>query len=174
MNKSLLTGLVAGIAVATAGGVAGYTFFGQSAEDTGSAAVMEMETDTHASHTTVAAAPQAAPQAAQAPRPTTVQAAAPRPVQTAAPAPIQEECWDEPVTVQADPKDRNQIAGTAIGAVVGGAVAKDLGDRDLTTAVGAAAGAFIGRRIQKEVQENRAETRTVTTTERRCAPVGSR
>lgn len=164
MNKSLLTGLIAGIAVATAGGVAGYTFFGQDAEDAGSAT--PMEADAHAGHAAAAPAPAAAP-------------AAPRPAAAAAPAPApaaaaEMECWDEPVTVQADPKDRNQIAGTAIGAVVGGAVAKDLGDRDLTTAVGAAAGAFIGRRIQKEVQENRAESRTVTTMERRCAPAGSR
>jgi uncharacterized protein YcfJ len=57
----------------------------------------------------------------------------------------------------------------AVGAVGGGAVAKDVGDRDLTTAVGAAAGAFIGKKIQQRVQENRAEQRTVTTIERKCA-----
>ena len=75
----------------------------------------------------------------------------------AAPAPT-EECWDEEVQVTADPKDEHRIAGTAIGAVVGGAIGKDLGDRDLTTAAGAAAGAFIGRKIQGEVQENRADS----------------
>ena len=73
----------------------------------------------------------------------------------------------------ADPKDEHRIAGTAIGAVVGGAIGKDLGDRDLTTAAGAAAGAFIGRKIQGEVQENRADQRTTTTVERRCGPPGS-
>ena len=71
------------------------------------------------------------------------------------------------------PKDEHAIAGTAVGAVVGGAIGKDVGDRDLTTAAGAAAGAFIGRKIQKQIQENRAEERTVTTIERRCAPVGA-
>lgn len=85
-----------------------------------------------------------------------------------------EECWDEQVATVADPKDRHRIAGTAVGAVVGGAVGKDVGDRDITTAVGAAAGALIGREIQEEIQENRAEQRTVTTTERRCAPAPSR
>jgi uncharacterized protein YcfJ len=85
-----------------------------------------------------------------------------------------EECWNEEVATVADPKDQHRIAGTAVGAVVGGAVGKDVGDRDITTAVGAAAGALIGREIQEEIQENRAEQRTVTTTERRCAPVGSR
>ncbi len=85
-----------------------------------------------------------------------------------------EECWDEEVATVADPKDPHRIAGTAAGAVVGGAVGKDVGDRDITTVVGAAAGALIGREIQEEIQDNRAEKRTVTTTERRCAPIGSR
>ncbi|HEX6996993.1 MAG TPA: glycine zipper 2TM domain-containing protein [Gammaproteobacteria bacterium] len=160
MNKSLLTGLVAGIAVATAGGVAGYAFFSQpSAEEEQGTAVVA-EAAQHADH---AGAAQAAPQRSAPAQP------APTPVAT-----VREECWDEEVAVEAEPRDRHQIAGTALGAVVGGAVAKDLGDRDLTTAVGAAAGAFIGRKIQQEVQENRAESRTVTTTERRCAPAGSR
>jgi uncharacterized protein YcfJ len=86
----------------------------------------------------------------------------------------QEECWDEAVATVADPKDPHRIAGTAVGAVVGGAVGKDVGDRDITTAVGAAVGALIGREVQEEIQDNRAEQRTVTTTERRCAPIGSR
>ena len=87
---------------------------------------------------------------------------------------LEQECWDEEVATVADPNDRHRIAGTAAGAVVGGAVGKDIGDRDLTTAVGAAAGALIGRKIQEEIQDNRAEKRTVITTERRCAPIGSR
>ena len=85
-----------------------------------------------------------------------------------------EECWDEEVATVAEPKDPHRIAGTAGGAVVGGAVGKDVGDRDLTTAVGAAVGAVVGREIQKEIQENHEDERTVITTERRCAPVGSR
>jgi uncharacterized protein YcfJ len=83
----------------------------------------------------------------------------------------EQECWDEQVATVPDPKDPHRIAGTAAGAVVGGAVGKDVGDRDLTTAVGAAAGALIGRKIQEEMQENRADERTVLTTERRCAPI---
>jgi uncharacterized protein YcfJ len=84
-----------------------------------------------------------------------------------------EQCWDEQVATVAEPRDRQRIAGTAVGAVVGGAVGKDVGDRDITTVVGAAAGALIGRKIQEEIQENRAEQRTVTTTERRCAPLSA-
>jgi uncharacterized protein YcfJ len=38
--------------------------------------------------------------------------------------------------------------------------------------VGADAGALIGRKVEEEVQKNRVDERTVTTTVRRCAPVG--
>jgi uncharacterized protein YcfJ len=127
MNKSMVMGLVAGVGVAVAGGVASYSFLGK----------------------------QGAPQSSVA-------------------RGVTEECWDEQVATVADPTDRNRIAGTAVGAVVGGAVGKDVGDRDITTVVGAAAGALIGRKVQEEIQENRADRRTVTTTEQRCAPVTSR
>lgn len=140
MSKSILIGVVAGMAVATAGGVLGYQYLGGQASEP----VVE-------------------------PEPVVAQAPAPRPA--AAPA---EECWDEEVATTADPKDRHRIAGTAVGAVVGGAIGRDVGDRDITTAAGAAAGALIGRKIQEEIQENRADTRTTTTTERRCAPAGTR
>jgi uncharacterized protein YcfJ len=139
MSKSMLIGVVAGMAVATAGGVLGYQYLGGQASEP-----------------------------AVEPEPVVAQAPAPR---AAAPA---QECWDEEVATTADPKDQHRIAGTAIGAVVGGAIGKDVGDRDITTAAGAAAGALIGRKIQEEIQENRADTRTTTTTERRCAPAGTR
>ncbi len=149
MNKSMLIGVVAGVGIAAAGGVAGFTFLGKNANVDETAAVAENAAATPAQQAAARSASQPAAQPAV-------------------------ECWDEEVAVTADPKDRNAIAGTAIGAVVGGAIGKDVGDRDLTTAAGAAAGAFIGRRIQKEVQENRADQRTSVTTERRCAPAGSR
>lgn len=129
MNKSMLIGTIAGIGVATAGGVAAYSFLGRQAADQSTAS-------------------------SRAPD-------------------VKQECWDEQVATVADPKDPHRIAGTAAGAVVGGAVGKDVGDHDITTVVGAAAGALIGRKVQEEIQENRAEQRTVTTTERRCGPVGS-
>ena len=129
MNKSMVIGVVAGIAVATAGGVASYALLGQSGEP--DAAVSE---ETRSAEE-VAATP------------------------TRAPAQAQEECWDEEVTVQAAPRDDKAIAGTAIGAVVGGALGKELGDdNDLVTAAGAAAGAFAGRRAQREFQENQTTT----------------
>jgi len=127
MNKSMLIGVVAGVGVAVAGSVAGYSFLGRQDAEQSSAA-----------------------------------------------RDVEDECWDEEVATVTDPADPHRIAGTVGGAVVGGAVGKDVGDRDITTAVGAAAGALIGRKIQEEIQENRAERRTTTTTERRCAPVGLR
>jgi len=150
MNKSMLVGVVAGIGVATAGGVLGYNFLGERSSET---AAVEAEAPAQA----------AAPATRTAPAPAT---------RTAAAAPA-EECWDEEVAVTADPRDQHRIAGTAIGAVVGGAIGKDVGDRDITTAAGAAAGALIGRKIQERVQENRADERTTTTVERRCGPPGS-
>ena len=99
MNKSMWIGVAAGIGIATAGGVAAYSYLGE-------------------------------PSAALS-------------------AGAQEECWDEQVVTVADPTDRHRIAGTAIGAVVGGAVGRDIGDRDITTAVGAAAGALIGRKANR-------------------------
>jgi uncharacterized protein YcfJ len=139
MNKSMLMGMVAGIGVATGGGVLGYQFLDQQG-----AADAEAEAPTSAAPAARAAA--------------------------TAPAEV---CWDEEVQVTAAPKDEHRIAGTAIGAVVGGAIGKDVGDRDITTAAGAAAGALIGRKVQEEFQENRAEQRTTTTIERRCGPPGS-
>jgi len=126
MNTSMLIGVVAGIGVAVAGSVAGYTLLGKRDAAQSSA------------------------------------------------APNGQECWDEEVATVADPADPHRIAGTVGGAVVGGAVGKDVGDRDITTVVGAAVGAVIGRKVQEEIQENREEKRTVITTERRCAPIGTR
>ena len=169
MNKSMLVGLVAGIAVATAGGVTAFALLGDAApaDELGSAIVVEE---------TVAPTQSELPATAQ-PSPAVsrdVSQAAPRPVAAApasAPPVVQEECWDEVVTVQVDPKDEHAIAGTAAGAVIGGVLADKISDdNDLATAAGAAAGAFFGRRAQLRRQENN----TTTTIERRCAPVGSR
>jgi uncharacterized protein YcfJ len=141
MNKSMLMGVVAGVGVATAGGVLGYQYLGEK----GSEAAVQAEQE---------ATSTAAPASRTAPAPT-------------------EECWDEEVQVTEAPKDEHRIAGTAIGAVVGGAIGKEINDSDFSTAAGAAAGAFIGRKAHGEFQENREETRTTTTVERRCGPVGS-
>ena len=178
MNRSMLTGLVAGIGVATAGGVAGFTLLSKPTPAEQDVALVTPEP------AQVEVAPAVAPVAAPAPQPvvaaqpaaTPRPAARPRPAAqpVQAPAPPAEECWDEQVTVTADPKDEHAIAGTAIGAVVGGAIGKEAHDSDLSTAAGAAAGAFIGRKLQRRAQENHEAERTTTETVRRCGPPGSR
>jgi uncharacterized protein YcfJ len=172
MNKSMLTGIVAGVAIATAGGVAAYALLDQPSalDEQYDIAVVEDAIEAPAMLDEPVAAVVASPAPA---RPAPARPAPARPAQASpAPAPVvQEECWDEEVTVQVDPKDDKAIAGTAAGAVIGGALAKKLGDdNDLATAAGAAAGAFFGRRAQRNMQENKTET----VIERRCAPVGTR
>jgi len=175
MNKQMLLGLVAGIGVATAGGVLGYQFLGQSrVDEQGTAAVDSQEPPVAArpaaassqNHTATAPRPT---QSASAPRP----APAAAPIQVAAAAPV-EECWDEEVTVEADPKDKHQLAGVGLGAAVGAAVGKDIGHNKLTTAVVAFGGALAGKKIQEKIQDNRAEKRTTTQTVHKCGPPGSR
>jgi len=163
MNKSMLMGLVGGIGLATAGGVAGYALMSRPADIETESAVVEQVGEAAAIEATQAdarPAAQAQPAPAPAPAPARTAAAAP------APAPAQE-CWEEEVEVPAEPRDQRAIAGTATGAILGGAIAKKLcDDNDLLTAAGAAAGAFAGRRLQREVQENN----TTTVIETRCAP----
>lgn len=144
MNRQMLIGLVGGIGIATA--VGGYALLAPGGSETGTAEVEELD---------AATAEQARPAAAT-----------PAPARQPAPEPAVE-CWEEEVTVQNEPKDDKAIAGTAAGAILGGAIAKKLGDdNDLVTAAGAAAGAFGGRKLQRRVQENN----TTTTIETRCEP----
>jgi len=160
-NKSMLIGLVAGIGIAAAGGVAAYQFLGKHAEDRDGATVEQSSP-----HATPSHAKPASTQHAQATtHPTTVAAADP--------APAAEDCWDEEVTTQKDKVDEHAIAGTALGAAVGGSIGSDVGNKKITTAAGAAAGAYIGRKIQQHIQENQAEKRTETHVEHHCVPAGT-
>ena len=180
MNKQMLLGLVAGIGVATAGGVLGYQFLGQprvddqaAVDEQGSAVV-----DTQEAPVAARPSPTSAPtRTATTPRPTQ-SASAPKPAPAAAPIVVAaaptEECWDEEVAVEADPKDKHQLAGVGLGAAVGAAVGKDVGHNKLTTAVAAFGGALAGKKIQEKIQDNRAEKRTTTQTVHKCGPPGSR
>ncbi len=178
MNKQMLLGLVAGIGVATAGGVLGYQFLGQPRVDEQGTAAVDTQEQPVTQEEAVAAPPAVAPaHTATAPKPTK-SVSAPRPAPAAAPiqvaaAPV-EECWDEQVTVEADPKDKHQLGGTGLGAAVGAAVGNDIGHNHLTTAVVALGGALVGKKIQQKVQENNAEKRTTTQTVHKCGPPGSR
>lgn len=81
-----------------------------------------------------------------------------------------QECKDVTVVHKAEPKDKNQIAGTAIGAVVGGAVGHQVGGGDgkkLATVAGAVAGGYAGKKIQEHEQNKD----MVNSTEQRCSTV---
>ncbi len=86
-------------------------------------------------------------------------------------APVaREECHDETVTLTRQPKDKNQIAGTAVGAVIGGLLGNQIGKGDgkkLATAGGAVAGGYAGNKIQENAQEKN----TYTETKRVCKTV---
>ncbi|HKT72394.1 MAG TPA: glycine zipper 2TM domain-containing protein [Steroidobacteraceae bacterium] len=80
------------------------------------------------------------------------------------------ECHDEQVTHTKPVKDKNRLAGTGIGAVVGGLLGSQVGGgntRIVTGLAGAAAGGYAGNKIQEKVQQGN----TYTTTEQRCVTV---
>jgi uncharacterized protein YcfJ len=81
-----------------------------------------------------------------------------------------EVCTDEVVTLTRKPKDKDQIAGTAAGAVIGGVLGNQVGHGDaktLATAAGAVAGGYAGNKIQENAQEKN----TYTETKRVCKTV---
>jgi uncharacterized protein YcfJ len=81
-----------------------------------------------------------------------------------------EVCEDVPVTRKAPVKDEHKIAGTAIGAVVGGLLGNQIGGgsgKKVATVAGAAAGGYAGNKVQGNMQDKD----TYTTTERRCHTV---
>jgi uncharacterized protein YcfJ len=79
-------------------------------------------------------------------------------------------CNDRVVTHTAPPKDENRIAGTVIGAVIGGVLGNQVGDgrgKKVATAAGAAAGGYAGNKAQEQMQNGN----TYTTTETSCSTV---
>jgi uncharacterized protein YcfJ len=81
-----------------------------------------------------------------------------------------QDCQDVTVEKQRPVKDENRLAGTAIGALVGGVLGHQIGGgsgRQLATVAGAAAGGYAGNRVQKNLQDKD----TYTTTENRCRTV---
>ncbi len=78
-----------------------------------------------------------------------------------------EVCENVAVTRRRPVQDPNRIAGTAVGAIVGGVLGNQVGGgngKKLATAAGAVAGGFAGREVQGRMQQGD----TYTTTERRC------
>ncbi len=81
-----------------------------------------------------------------------------------------QECHDEQVTRVKPAKDTNRLAGTGIGAVVGGLLGHEVGGGNgkvLATVAGAAAGGYAGNKIEQKMQQGN----TYTANEQRCVTV---
>jgi len=81
-----------------------------------------------------------------------------------------EECHDETVTHTRPVKDEHRVAGTALGAVVGGLLGNQVGGgkgKTIATVAGAAAGGYAGNQVQQGMQQRD----TYTTVEQRCRTV---
>ena len=81
-------------------------------------------------------------------------------------------CHDETVTHTAPPKDQHRIAGTAIGAVVGGLAGNQIGGgkgKTLATVAGAVGGGYAGNRIEAAHQKGQ----VTTSVERKCDTVNN-
>lgn len=78
-----------------------------------------------------------------------------------------QDCHDEQVTHTRAPKDSNRLAGTGLGAVVGGLLGHEVGGGNgkvLATVAGAAAGGYAGNKIEQKMQAGN----TYTANEQRC------
>jgi uncharacterized protein YcfJ len=74
-----------------------------------------------------------------------------------------EVCHDEVITRTEEPKDKDQLLGTAVGAIVGGVVGNQFGSGDgkkLATVGGAVAGGYAGNKIQENNQDPRVSQET--------------
>lgn len=81
-------------------------------------------------------------------------------------------CRDQVVTHTAPPKDQHRIAGTAIGAVVGGLVGNQVGGgrgKTLATVAGAVGGGYAGNRIEA----SRQKPQVTSSVERQCETVNN-
>src|ERR1700680_3579834 len=77
-----------------------------------------------------------------------------------------QECHDEQVTRTKPAKDTNRLAGTGIGAVVGGLLGHEVGGgsgKVLATVAGAAAGGYAGEKIEQKGQTGGHHTNPDTT-----------
>tara|TARA_R100000750_G_scaffold16763_1_gene11036 strand:- start:636 stop:1184 length:549 start_codon:yes stop_codon:yes gene_type:complete len=81
-----------------------------------------------------------------------------------------EVCKDVTVSHQRAVQDSNRIAGTAVGAVVGGLLGNQIGGgngKKIATVAGAVGGGYAGNQVQGRMQAND----TYSTTETRCSTV---
>lgn len=81
-------------------------------------------------------------------------------------------CRDQVVTHTEPPKDQHRIAGTAIGAVVGGLLGNQVGGgrgKTLATVAGAVGGGYAGNRIEA----SRQQPQVTSSVERQCETVNN-
>lgn len=81
-----------------------------------------------------------------------------------------EVCKEVAVTRQKPVQDEHRIAGTAVGAVVGGLLGNQVGGgngKKIATVAGAVGGGYAGNQVQGRMQQNS----TYSTTETRCSTV---
>ncbi len=153
MNRSTVTGIIIGIAIASVGAViANYAVKGDqpgdpaAAEESGDDGIRWFwESPTHAEVISV--------------KPVLETERVPREV-----------CQQYRMTEKAPVKDDNQITGTVTGALVGGVLGNQVGGgsgKKVATVAGALAGGVAG----KKVQENMQNSNTVTRLETRCETV---
>ena len=161
MNKSLVTGLVIGAAVVTAGAaVANLNVFERTPQP-GAAPNIETAAEMEVVPIVEPEVVDESPKFAEVLNVDTVTKTTRTPRQV---------CQDHIVTHTAPPQDEKRVAGTVIGAVVGGVLGNQIGDgrgKKLATAAGAAAGGYAGNKVQERMQSGN----TYTTTETRCDTV---
>jgi len=160
MNKSLVTGVVIGAAVVSAGAAVANFAFDRKPE-----AMVEAPASQLVVPEAVEAVPE--PVVEEVPKFATVLDVDAVTKTTRKPRQV---CKDNVVTHTAPPKDENRIAGTVIGAVVGGVLGNQVGDgrgKKIATAAGAAAGGYAGNKVQEQMQNGN----TYTTTETSCETV---
>ena len=146
MDRSMLTGLVIGAVVATAGGViAGYSVLKkQGPEAFDELAVIEPAVI----------------------EPTFAEVLRVEPIKYTVQTP-REVCEEVPVTKQKPVQDENKVAGTAVGAIIGGVLGHQVGEgsgKKLATVAGAVVGGIAGNKVQEKIQTSD----TYTTTETQC------
>lgn len=162
MNKSLVTGVVIGAAVVSAGAAVANFAFDRKPET-----ALELPAATGIPEAEAVVEPVVEPVVEELPKFADVLDVDAVTKTTRKPRQV---CKDHVVTHTAPPKDENRIAGTVIGAVVGGVLGNQVGDgrgKKLATAAGAAAGGYAGNQVQGQMQNGN----TYTTTETSCETV---
>ena len=159
MNKHMLTGVLLGTIIATAGGA--YAIRSATPQ---SAAIVSVTPITVGMEQQFATVTQVEPLVTPG-APTLATIISSKPIIVA--GQVREVCEERTVTHQAPSKDENQIAGTAAGAVIGGLLGNQVGGgngKKAATALGAIAGGLIGKNAQAQHQQQQ----TYQTVEQVC------